>query len=68
MLSGLIGHELRLPRIEWAGYWNKTTNRWYVEGLALPCISPFLAISRFQQDFNVKGCQLFLFGLIDACI
>ena len=23
----------RLPRIEWAGYWNKTTDRWYEEGL-----------------------------------
>lgn len=23
----------RLPRIEWAGYWNQTTDRWYKEGL-----------------------------------
>jgi len=23
----------RLPRIEWAGYWNKTTDRWLEEGL-----------------------------------
>jgi hypothetical protein len=23
----------RLPRIEWAGYWNRTTDRWYEEGL-----------------------------------
>lgn len=23
----------RLPRIEWAGYWDKTTTRWYAEGL-----------------------------------
>ena len=23
----------RLPVIEWAGYWNKTTDRWYEEGL-----------------------------------
>ena len=23
----------RLPRIEWAGWWNKTTDRWREEGL-----------------------------------
>lgn len=24
----------RLPRVEWAGYWDKTTDRWMAEGLA----------------------------------
>ena len=23
----------RLPRIEWAGWWNLTTDRWFEEGL-----------------------------------
>jgi len=30
----------RLPRIEWAGWWNKTTDRWHAEGLPESLTSP----------------------------
>lgn len=44
----------RLPRIEWAGYWDKTTDRWLSEGLdpqlkGAECIREHLGLDPYSQ-------------------
>jgi hypothetical protein len=43
----------RLPRIEWAGYWNLTTDRWKAEGLDIeggaPVIRESLGLDPYRQ-------------------
>jgi hypothetical protein len=49
----------RLPRIEWAGYWDKTTTRWYEEGLdpeikGAPAIRRHLGLDPYSQFWIVS--------------
>lgn len=54
----------RLPRIEWAGYWDKTTNRWFEEGLGANAADEvfFTGAEMIREGLGLDPYSQFWFG------
>jgi hypothetical protein len=56
----------RLPRWEWAMWWDKTIERWHGEGL--PCELDYRQVFEISQYFGLDPYQQFWFSTTDAII
>jgi hypothetical protein len=56
----------RLPRWEWAMWWDRTIARWHEEGL--PRNLPFHRVFDIAQSFGLDPYQQFWFSTIEAAV